>query len=99
VIVGFADRATQDIFDGLNSKSARSIPQQLHRIARRKLDIINQSSDLSDLAVVPGLELEKLMGRLAHLHSIRINRQYRILFRWNDKTGSASDVEISKHYE
>lgn len=99
MIVGFADRATQDIFDGLNSKAARSVPQQLHRVASRKLDIINQSSDLSDLAAVPGLELEKLAGRLSHLHSIRINRQYRILFRWNDKTGSASDVEISKHYE
>jgi len=99
VITGFADGATEDIFDGTNSKATRSVPQVLHRIARRKLDIINQSNHLGQLAEVPGLELEKLVGRLAAYHSIRINRQYRIIFRWHDKTGNASDVEISKHYE
>ncbi len=99
MIASFGDQATRDIFNGLNSKAARTVPQSLHGNARRKLDILNQSTTLGQIAAVPGLELERLKGRLSAFYSIRVNRQYRILFAWKDLTGEAFQVQISKHYE
>lgn len=96
VIAGFKDDATRDVFDGTNSKAARTVPIELWPVARRKLDSLNAARDLRDLKAPPGNRLEMLKGRLAGLHSIRINDQYRIVFRFTD--GKAHDVAIADYH-
>ena len=97
MIRSFADRGTEEVFDGLDSKAARATcPKQLWRIARRKLDQLNRVSDLAELAVPPGNRLERLGGKRLGQHSIRINDQYRVCFRWEN--GYADEVEITDYH-
>ena len=96
MIVNFADKATEDIYNGVDSKAARQIPQLMWRIACRKLDMLNAARDLRDLKVPPANRLEALKGKLSGFHSIRINDQYRIVFRWSES--SARDVEITDYH-
>lgn len=96
MIVSFKDRGTEDIFDGTNSKAARkTLPASLHSRAGRTLDQLSAAVSLSSLSL-PGLRLEKLKGDRAGQHSIRINDQYRVCFRWTE-TGAA-DVEIVDYH-
>jgi proteic killer suppression protein len=98
MIESFADKGSKDIFDGENSTAARgALPNELLKRARRKLDQLDVAKDLNDLAVPPGNNLEALKGALKGKHSIRINDQYRIVFRFEG--GNANDVEVSKHYQ
>ncbi len=87
---------TQDIFDGLNSKAARALPCGLHAKARRQLDLLNSVTRLDDLRVPPGNRLEALHGDLEAFHSIRINQQWRIIFRW--ERGNAENVQIVDYH-
>ncbi len=96
MIVGFRDRATQDIYDGTDSKEARAIPKHLWPVAVRKLDMINAAHDVLDLRAPPGNRLEKLRGDRAGFFSIRINDQYRVVFRFGN--GNASDVQITDYH-
>lgn len=97
VIASFADAGTEDVFDGVASKEARSIcPIELWPVARRKLTQVNRVRELAELAVPPGNRLERLKGDRAGQHSIRINDQYRVCFRW--KEGQAYDVEITDYH-
>lgn len=97
VIRSFADQGTEDVFNGINSKEARTIcPANLWNIAQRKLDQINRARDLSDLAVPPGNRLERLKGDRTGQHSIRINDQYRVCFSWEE--GYADEVEITDYH-
>ncbi len=80
MIQSFADKDTEDLF---NSEKNRRF-DDIARVALRKLIQMNQGRDLSDLAVPPGNRLEALKGDLAGFHSIRINDQWRIVFRWTD---------------
>ena len=96
MIVGFGDEATEDIFHGDNTKAARRIPPVIWNTAYRKLDMLNASHELRDLMVPPGNRLEALRGALAGHHSIRINDQFRIIFRWID--GNAHDVRITDYH-
>lgn len=82
MIVSFADRATEDLFQGTRSRETRRLPTDIHRVAIRKLDILDAAAELRDLRSPPGNRLEALRGDLAGLHSIRINDQWRIVFRW-----------------
>jgi toxin HigB-1 len=83
VIQSFADDATEDIFNGLNSKQARKkLDISLHSIACRKLDMLDAAIDLNDLKVPPANRLDALKGNLKGKYSIRINDQYRIIFIW-----------------
>jgi proteic killer suppression protein len=82
VIVSFADRATEDLFHGTRSRETRRLPTDIPRVARRKLDMLDAAAELRDLRSPPGNRLEALRGDLAGLHSIRINDQWRIVFRW-----------------
>ena len=66
--------------------------QAIERIARRKLLYLHQARKLSDLSAVPGNRLEALKGDRKGQNSIRVNKQWRICFRWND--GDVTDVEI-----
>lgn len=97
VIRSFADAGTEDVFDGVSSKEARSVcPVELWAVARRKLTQINRVRDLTELAVPPGNRLERLKGNRAGQYSIRINDQYRVCFRW--KEGYADEVEIADYH-
>ena len=85
MIQGFHDRGTEDLFDGVDSKAARkTCPRSLWPVARRKLDQLNRVTDRLELRVPPGNRLESLAGVRKGQHSIRINDQYRICFRWED---------------
>ena len=92
MIVTFQDKATQDIFDGVNSREARSIPSQLWSVTARKLDMINAAHSIQDLLVPPGNRLKKLVGDYKGFYSIRINDQYRIIFRWSNDNAEAVKV-------
>jgi toxin HigB-1 len=97
VIVSFGDKGTEDLFDGRDTKQARkSCPPDLVRVARRKLDQLNQAVVLGDLRAPPSNRLEKLKGELAGQYSIRINDQWRVCFRWNEP--GAQDVEIVDYH-
>jgi proteic killer suppression protein len=83
VIQSFADSATGDIFNGLNSKQARKkLNPSLYSVACRKLDMLDAAIDLNDLKIPPSNRLEALKGNLKDKYSIRINDQYRIVFIW-----------------
>ncbi len=96
MILNFADKTTEDLYDGVDSKAARQIPQTVWTVAIRKLDMLNAASDLRDLRVPPANRLEALKGKWSGYHSIRINDQYRIVFRWID--GNAKDVLITDYH-
>jgi proteic killer suppression protein len=97
VIASFRDEGTEDVFDGRDTKKARkACLQSLWRVARRKLDQINQSADLEDLRVPPGNRLEPLTGYREGQHSIRINDRYRACFTWME--GGAEEVEVVDHH-
>lgn len=98
MIHSFAGAGTEDLFNGAKSKTARrTCPVELHDAAHRKLDLINSAAKLEDLNAPPGNRLKRLKGDRAGQHSIRINDQYRICFRWEND--GAADVEVNKHYE
>ncbi|MFN2326972.1 MAG: type II toxin-antitoxin system RelE/ParE family toxin [Gemmatimonadales bacterium] len=97
MIRSFADAATEHLFDGLDSRQARRrLPQALWPVARRKLTQLNRVRELRELAIPPGNRLERLRGNRAGQHSIRINDQYRICFRWEDQ--HADDVEVTDYH-
>lgn len=89
MIKSFADRTTEDIYHGINSKAARRVDRPVWPVVVRRLDVLNAAISLSDLKG-PGNQLEKLKGNLAGYSSIRVNDQYRITFRFD--SGNAEDV-------
>ncbi|MEO7659500.1 MAG: type II toxin-antitoxin system RelE/ParE family toxin [Pyrinomonadaceae bacterium] len=97
MIESFADSATKDIFDGVNSTEARRLlPRNLWHTAFRKLDQIDSATTLDDLRIPPGNRLEALKGERKGQFSIRINDQYRICFEWT--TNGAGIVEIVDYH-
>ena len=93
MIRSFADRPTEVVWSGRRS---RRLPVDIQAAALRKLRMLNNARRLDDLRVPPGNRLEALSGYRAGQHSIRINRQWRICFRWTD--GGPSDVEIVDYH-
>jgi proteic killer suppression protein len=93
MIRSFADRLTERLFQ---RERVRGLPPALLRVALRKLVQLDAATVLDDLRVPPGNRLEKLRGDRAGQHSIRINDQWRICFRWRD--GDAFDVEIVDYH-
>lgn len=97
VIRSFADRETEDVFNGdATHRARRRCPAELWPAARRKLTQINRVRGLAELAVPPGNKLERLLGDRAGQYSIRINRQYRICFQWEND--HAFEVEIADYH-
>jgi toxin HigB-1 len=96
LIASFADKATEALFHGETGKAIRRIPSDIRTTAVRKLDLLNAAHELQDLRVPPGNRLEALKGDLRGKHSIRINDQWRIVFRWGD--GDAHEVEIDDYH-
>lgn len=97
MIESFADGPTKDIFNGRNTKKARKVcPVELWSLAVRKLDQLDSVESLSELNIPPGNKLELLKGEREGQHSIRINDQYRICFRWTDS--GPADVQIIDYH-
>jgi toxin HigB-1 len=96
MVVNFKDKATEDIFNGVYSKESRKIPQSIHSIAVRKLDMINAAIKIEDLRIPPGNHLESLKGDLVGFFSIRINNQFRIIFTFNQS--NAFNVQIVDYH-
>lgn len=93
MIRSFRDRETEKVF---NREPSRRWSRDLQRVARRKLLMLDAAETLTDLRVPPGNRLEKLSGDRQGQHSIRINDQWRICFRWGE--GDAHDVGIVDYH-
>lgn len=93
MIISFGSKDTQKIWEGERVKKP-SI--ELQEIARRKLRMLNNSQNNMDLQIPPSNKLEKLKGNLKGYHSIRINDQWRIIFKWIN--GNAEKVEILDYH-
>lgn len=93
MIQSFKNIGTEDIYNGSNSADARRLlPRSLWNVAVRKLDQIDAAAALDDLRIPPGNRLEALKAdRLGH-HSIRINDQYRICFKWSELGAEAVEI-------
>jgi proteic killer suppression protein len=97
VIRSFRDQATEDLFNGRNTKAARQLlARSLWKVATRRLDALDQAETLDDLRVPPGNRLEALRRDRQGPHSIRINDQYRICFRWTES--GPVDVEVVDYH-
>jgi len=97
MIASFRDEGTEDVFNGKNTKAARkTCPEPLWQVAARKLDQLDSVATLDELRIPPGNRLEALSGNRKGQHSIRINQQYRICFKWG-KTGP-QQVEIVDYH-
>jgi proteic killer suppression protein len=81
MIKDFGDKETERVWNGIRSLK---LPTEIQEIARRKLRMINNSQDINDLRIPPSNHLEKLKGDLSEYNSIRINDQWRIIFRWQN---------------
>jgi proteic killer suppression protein len=96
LIQSFRDKGTADIYDGVDSGPARRVlPAHLHSVAGEKLDWLNAAASLRALDL-PGLRLEPLKGRRRGQHSIRINNQFRICFRWTIR--GPEEVEVVDYH-
>jgi len=93
MIRGFKDRTVEAVFNG---ESPKGFPSDLVKVARRKLGYLNAAVDLRDLAVPRGNQLEALRGNRRGQHSIRINDQFRICFRWTLE--GPVDVEVTDYH-
>ena len=82
MIQSFSDETTVDLFRERNTRAARRIPRELWRAVQRKLKLLDGAARLDDLAIPAGNRLEPLRGQQAGRHSIRVNDQYRVTFRW-----------------
>ena len=82
----FADAATEDIWNGHETKAARTIPKAIWPVVRRKLDLLNRVTRLGALRVPPGNRFEALRGARAGSYSIRVNDQYRITFTFREES-------------
>ncbi|MFH0895804.1 MAG: type II toxin-antitoxin system RelE/ParE family toxin [Bacteroidota bacterium] len=93
MIVSFGDKDTRKIWDG---ERVKSLSTEIQELARRKLRMLNNSAFLTDLQIPPSNRLEKLKGPYKEFYSIRINDQWRILFKWRNR--NAENVEIIDYH-
>jgi toxin HigB-1 len=96
MIISFGDTATADLYHGRTTKQVRHFPSDITRGALRKLDILNAAHQLIDLRSPPGNRLEALKGDLHGFRSIRVNDQWRIIFRWVE--GGAAEVSLVDYH-
>ena len=96
MILSFGNKVTEVLYNGLDTKGARHLPLDMKRKTLNKLDVINGAHDLLDLRSPPGNRLEALRGDLSGYYSIRVNDQWRIIFRWQD--GNAYEVQLTDYH-
>jgi proteic killer suppression protein len=96
MIGSFKDAALEAFYlDGPGVRTRR-IPRELHPVLRRKLDQMYNAMGINDLRAPPGNRLEALKGELEGWHSIRVNDQWRIVFRWREE--AAMDVYLTDYH-
>ena len=93
MLTSFGNKNTQKIWEG---ERVKGLPTEVQEIARRKLRMLNNSQNLTDLMIPPSNRLEKLKGTLKDFYSIRVNDQWRIIFKWNN--GNANEVELIDYH-
>ena len=93
MIISFGNSETEQVWNGTRVKK---LPLEIQNTGRRKLRMLNNSVDVADLKIPPSNRLEKLAGKLKDFYSIRINDQWRIIFKWN--TGNAAEVKIIDYH-
>lgn len=93
MILSFKNKETEKVWNGFVSKK---LPREIQEIARRKLRMLNNSMVINDLRITPADRLEKLKGDLDEFYSIRINKQWCIIFKWQN--GNAFEVEIADYH-
>jgi proteic killer suppression protein len=96
MITSFGNKLAKDLVEETFSKEVRSFPESLHRATRKKLAMLHAAKAVGDLRVPPGNRLERLKGKLFDFYSIRINDQWRIVFRFGD--GNASEVQVEDYH-
>jgi proteic killer suppression protein len=93
MLTSFGNKNTQKIWEG---ERVKGLPTEVQEIARRKLRMLNNSQNLTDLMIPPSNRLEKLKGPFKNFYSIRVNDQWRIIFKWNN--GNADEVELIDYH-
>ena len=93
MIVSFGSKETEKIWNGVR---IAKMPNEIQEVGRRKLRMLNNSQNLNDLQIPPSNRLEKLTGNLKEYYSIRINDQWRIIFKW--KENNSSEVTIIDYH-
>ncbi len=96
MIQSFGDETTADVFRDRHTRAARRIPRQLWRVVQRKLKLLDGAGRLDDLHVPAGNRLEALKGDQAGRHSMRVNDEYRVTFRW--ESGHAYEVRVEDYH-
>ena len=95
MIVSLHGPLAEDLFFDRQTSVTRRFPPRLRHVAQRKLQFLNAATRLDDLRVPPGNRLEALRGSLRGFHSIRINDQWRVVFRWED---GAHEVRVADYH-
>ncbi len=93
MIISFGNSETEKVWDG---ERVKKLPLEIQNVGRRKLKMLNNSVNIADLRIPPANRLEKLAGKLKGFYIIRINDQWRIIFKWN--AGNASEVETIDYH-
>ena len=93
MIKSFADKEADKIW---NRTQSRKLPANIQNVARRKLRMMNNAQNITALRIPPANHLEKLSGNLEGFHSIRINKQWRIIFKWEND--NAFEVQIVDYH-
>jgi proteic killer suppression protein len=93
MLISFGSKETHQIWEG---ERVKGLSTEVQEVARRKLRMLNNAQDLNDLMIPPSNRLEKLKGNLKAFYSIRINNQWRIIFKWNN--GNAREVQIIDYH-
>ncbi len=93
MLISFGNKKTKSIWNG---ERADNLSDAIQQTARRKLRMLNNSQNISDLLIPPSNRLEKLKGNLKGFYSIRINDQWRIVFKWEN--GNAEEIQIIDYH-
>ena len=94
MIISFGSKDTENIWQG---NRVKKIPMEIQKIGRRKLRMLNNSQNIADLRIPPSNRLARLKGKAKNYYSIRINDQWRIVFKW--KNDHAHEVEILDYHK
>jgi len=93
MIVSFGNKDTEKVWSG---ERVKRLPVEIQEAGRRKLRMLNNSQNITDLTIPPSNRLEKLKGKMKDFYSIRINDQWRIIFKWDN--GNAYEAEIIDYH-
>jgi toxin HigB-1 len=96
MIASFGDRATEDLFHGRRSARVWRYPPEVAEAAMTKMDLLSAATAIQDLRSPPGNRLKSLRGDMRGMHSIRVNDQWRLVFRWSE--GDAHAVRLTDYH-